>query len=92
MQTIKLPEFTLRESDILHLLARTYSRKQIAEKLHISYSTVDSHLYSIFKKTGLHNLVELSHYAQDRGYGIQSPRITEALAPLPVTTQNSETL
>jgi DNA-binding NarL/FixJ family response regulator len=88
----KLPDFTLRESDILHLLARRYSRKEIADALHIRHATVNAHLHSIFKKTDLHNIIDLIFYAQDRGFGKQSPRITEALTPLPVNTQNSETM
>jgi DNA-binding NarL/FixJ family response regulator len=92
MQITKLPQFTVRESDTLHLLAQGYSRRRIAERLNISYSTVDSHLSSISKKTGVRGLPELICYAQDRGFGKQSPRITEALTPLHATKQNSETV
>ena len=78
----KLPDFTIRESSILHLIARGYTRNQIATSLGISYSTVDTHLNSIFKKTRLHGHVELIIYAQERGYGLkQSPRTTEGLNP-----------
>ena len=87
----KLPDFTLRESAILDLLAQWYSRKEIADALRISPATVNAHLHSIFKKTGLHSIIDLIFYVQDRGFGKQSPRITEALAPLPVSAQNTET-
>lgn len=92
IQTTKLPDFTIRESDILYLLAHAYTRRQISTALCISYSTVDSHMYSIFKKTGARGQAELIAYAQLNGFGggKQSTRITEALNPGMLDAQNTD--
>jgi DNA-binding NarL/FixJ family response regulator len=54
---------TDREREILKLIAREYSNKQIAEELFISERTVETHRKNIFKKTGTSSLVGLIKYA-----------------------------
>lgn len=56
-------ELSRRERDILHCIARAYSNAKIAEKLHISEHTVKSHIYNIFRKIGVRNRTEASHWA-----------------------------
>ncbi len=46
---------TDREVDVLRLLARGQTRKQIANQLYISESTVHTHTAHIYEKTGLSN-------------------------------------
>lgn len=46
----KAPRLTGRESEVLHLLARGGSRKQIAGTLGISVASVDSHVKSLYRK------------------------------------------
>jgi two-component system nitrate/nitrite response regulator NarL len=54
---------TDRELDILRLIAKENSNKQIAEKLFISERTVETHRKNIFRKTNTTSLVGLIKYA-----------------------------
>ncbi|MEL6560293.1 MAG: response regulator transcription factor [Bacteroidota bacterium] len=54
---------TPREEEILKLIAKEFSTKQIAEILFISERTVETHRKNILKKTGSTNLVGLIKYA-----------------------------
>jgi len=56
-----------RENEILHLLAKGYSNKEIAEKLVISPSTVHTHRTNLMQKLGLSSRHELIQYARQRG-------------------------
>jgi len=58
---------TKRELDILNLIAKGYTNKQIAEKLYISKRTVDGHRANIFEKTDSKNVVTLLIYAIKKG-------------------------
>lgn len=46
---------SLREIEILHLLVEGLPKKLIADKLSISYHTVDSHLRKIYEKLKVHS-------------------------------------
>jgi DNA-binding CsgD family transcriptional regulator len=48
-----------REKDVITLLIKGKSYKQISEKLFISLSTVKSHIYSVYKKSGTGNKTAL---------------------------------
>ena len=52
-----------RERQVLNLIAREFSNKQIAEKLFISERTVETHRKNIFRKTNTSSLVGLIKYA-----------------------------
>jgi two-component system, NarL family, nitrate/nitrite response regulator NarL len=54
---------TDREREILRLIAKEYSNKQIAETLFISERTVETHRKNIFRKTGTGSLVGLIKFA-----------------------------
>ena len=54
---------TKRETEIVKLVAESYTNRQIAEALFISEKTVDSHRAKILEKLGLHDRVELTRYA-----------------------------
>lgn len=54
---------TDREREILKLIAKEYTNKNIAEELFISERTVETHRKNIFKKTGTNNLVGLIKFA-----------------------------
>nr|WP_237466983.1 helix-turn-helix transcriptional regulator [Leucobacter chromiireducens] len=56
-------DLTAREREIALLAALGHSSKFIAERLHISSRTVETHLSNIFAKTGVENRDELSRWA-----------------------------
>ncbi len=54
---------TDREREIVKLIAKEYSNKEIAEQLFISERTVETHRKNIFRKTGTNSLVGLIKFA-----------------------------
>ncbi len=60
-------KLTRREVEILSLIAREYSSRQIAEKLFISERTVETHRKNILSKTNAKTVVGLSKYAIRHG-------------------------
>ena len=54
---------TLREREILKLLAENKSNQAIASELRISVRTVETHRRSIMQKISANSIVELVHYA-----------------------------
>jgi DNA-binding NarL/FixJ family response regulator len=61
------PRLTERETEILRLVAKGLSYKQIAERLVLSPRTVQNHVQHTLGKLQLHNRVELVRYALERG-------------------------
>lgn len=62
-----LPSLTERETEVLRLVAKGLSARQIAERLVISHRTVENHVQSTLHKLQLHNRVELARYAIEHG-------------------------
>ncbi len=56
---------TARETEILKLVAKGLSYKQIAERLVLSHRTVQNHVQNSLRKLQLHNRVELTRYVID---------------------------
>lgn len=56
-------KLTQRELDVLRLILKENTSKEIAEKLFISKQTVDSHRISLMEKTGSHSVIGLIKYA-----------------------------
>jgi DNA-binding NarL/FixJ family response regulator len=61
------PELTERETEILKMVAKGMSYKQIAERLVISHRTVQNHVQNTLRKLQMHNRVELTRYAIEQG-------------------------
>ncbi|WNI15154.1 response regulator transcription factor [Actinacidiphila sp. ITFR-21] len=61
------PRLTERETEVLRLVAKGLSYKQIAQRLVISHRTVQNHVQNTLGKLQLHNRVELVRYAIERG-------------------------
>jgi DNA-binding NarL/FixJ family response regulator len=62
-----VPHLTERETEILRLVAKGVSYKQIAERLVISHRTVQNHVQNTLTKLQLHNRVQLTRYAIEHG-------------------------
>lgn len=68
MSSTVLPDsLTLREREVLQLIAEGKSTKEIAELLKISFNTVESHRSRIMGKLGIHERAGLVRYAIRRG-------------------------
>jgi len=65
----KLPlgPLTPRETEVIKLVAESYTNRQIAEALIISEKTVDRHRANILEKLGMRDRVELTRYAIRNG-------------------------
>lgn len=61
-------ELSNREKEILILVAKGLTNKEISIKLEISEYTVKNHLKSIFQKLHVQNRVQLANYAYSHGY------------------------
>jgi two-component system response regulator NreC len=58
---------TDREREVLQLIAEGSSTRQIAEQLHISVKTVETHRAHLMDKLELHSTAELTQYAIRKG-------------------------
>jgi two-component system response regulator NreC len=58
---------TLREIEVLRLIARGYTNSQVAETLHISVRTVEYHRGNLTAKLNLRSRSELMKYAEEKG-------------------------
>ena len=58
---------TERETEILKMVAKGLSYKQIAGRLVISHRTVQNHVQNTLRKLQMHNRVQLTRYAIERG-------------------------
>lgn len=61
-----LDELTPREHEVLRLLARGYTYKEMAERLFISIKTVETHVSNILRKTQQTNRRSLSRWMERR--------------------------
>ena len=61
------PRLSERETEILRLVAKGLTYKQIAERLVISIRTVQNHVQNTLGKLQLHNRTELVRYAIETG-------------------------
>jgi two-component system, NarL family, invasion response regulator UvrY len=59
---------TAREQQVMEMLARGMTNREIAEHLDISIKTVDTHRGHVLKKLGLRNNSELTRFAVKHGY------------------------
>ena len=62
-QQFAAPSLTPREIEVLRLVSRGMSNREIAEELYISENTVKNHVRNILEKLHLHNLMEAVMYA-----------------------------
>jgi DNA-binding NarL/FixJ family response regulator len=58
---------TEREIEILRMVSTGLTARQIAERLVVSHRTVQNHIQNTLRKLQLHNRVELTRWAIERG-------------------------
>ena len=61
-----LDRLSPREREVLKLIARGYSYKEVAKELFISTKTVETHVSSVLRKLQLSNRHQLTRWATDR--------------------------
>jgi DNA-binding NarL/FixJ family response regulator len=62
----ELDQLTPREREVLRLIARGYTYKEIARELYISAKTVESHVSSVLRKLQLSTRHQLTRWAAER--------------------------
>jgi DNA-binding NarL/FixJ family response regulator len=62
----ELDQLTPREREVLRLIARGYTYKEIARELYISIKTVESHVSSVLRKLQLSTRHQLTRWATER--------------------------
>jgi DNA-binding NarL/FixJ family response regulator len=67
----KIASLTRRQREVIQLICEGMKKKQIAERLFISYTTVRHHLSSIYTKLDVSDRLELVIYAYR--YGLDKP-------------------
>ncbi len=63
----KLSILTSRERQMLQYIARGLAKKEIAATTDLSVKTVDRHATNLMNKLGIHDRVELTHFAIREG-------------------------
>lgn len=62
----ELDRLSDREREVLQLIARGYTYREVGEELYISTKTVESHVSSVLRKLQLSNRNELTRWAAER--------------------------
>jgi DNA-binding NarL/FixJ family response regulator len=63
----EMEELTERETEVLHLIGRGKSNKEIATELKVSVKTIDTHRGNLMRKLDLHSTADLVRYAIEHG-------------------------
>ena len=61
-----LDRLSVREREVMRLIARGYAYKEVAKELFISIKTVETHVSSVLRKLQLSNRHQLTRWATDR--------------------------
>lgn len=78
-QKTRTEPLTLRESEVLQLIAEGFSNKQIASELNISIKTIEKHRQSLMAKLNIHCIAGLTRHAAANGV-IEAAPIESVLA------------
>jgi DNA-binding NarL/FixJ family response regulator len=63
----RAPDLTPRETEVLQAIAQGYTNRQIAERLHLSVRTVETHRANLRAKLSIHSRAGLVRYAAEHG-------------------------
>lgn len=62
----ELDRLSPREREVMRLIARGYTYKEVAKELFLSVKTIETHVSSVLRKLQLSNRNELARWASDR--------------------------
>ena len=62
----ELDQLTAREREVMRLIARGYTYKEVARELSISVKTVETHVSSVLRKLQLSTRHQLTRWATER--------------------------
>ncbi|MCU1365965.1 MAG: two component transcriptional regulator, LuxR family [Ilumatobacteraceae bacterium] len=62
----ELDQLSVREQEVMRLIARGYTYREVATQLHLSIKTVETHVSAVLRKLQLSNRRELTAWATDR--------------------------
>ena len=62
----ELDQLTAREQEVLRLIARGYTYREVGTRLHLSVKTIESHVSSVLRKLQLSNRHQLTAWANAR--------------------------
>jgi DNA-binding NarL/FixJ family response regulator len=66
-KSVTIEALSPREIDVLRLLAKGYTSRQIADALTLSPRTVEGHRANLMSKLNLHSRVDLTSFAEEHG-------------------------
>jgi DNA-binding NarL/FixJ family response regulator len=62
------PDLSDREKEVIRLMCEGLSTREIAERVHLSVHTIESHRSNVFKKVGVTNVAGLVRWAVNNGF------------------------
>jgi DNA-binding NarL/FixJ family response regulator len=62
----ELDLLTTREQEVMRLIARGYTYREVANNLHLSVKTIETHVSAVLRKLQLSNRRELTEWASNR--------------------------
>jgi DNA-binding NarL/FixJ family response regulator len=62
----EMDQLTTREQEVMRLIARGYTYREVAGQLHLSVKTIETHVSAVLRKLQLSNRHELTAWATDR--------------------------
>lgn len=62
----ELDQLTAREQEVMRLIARGYTYREVASTLHLSVKTIETHVSAVLRKLQLSSRHELTAWAADR--------------------------
>lgn len=62
----ELDQLSTREQDVMRLIARGYTYREVATRLHLSVKTIETHVSAVLRKLQLSNRHELTAWVADR--------------------------
>ena len=60
----ELDQLSVREQDVMRLIARGYTYREVATRLHLSVKTIETHVSAVLRKLQLSNRHELAKWAK----------------------------